>query len=245
VRDISRDLPHESPLRGQLEALVAENDRLTLRVKALEAQLVARAMVRGAASADPHVLSLFQEQAPTTPDVQASPAGAATDVALEPKPARREPARQRLTPGPPLDAALPREVIVLPDPPVVTRRCPVTGAALVPGFTQALEVLARKPAVYYVKRYERTVWVSPAKTAPLTTPWPADVLPRSGVHASIVAHIAAAHFSEHVPYYRLEQQLARTGVHLPRSTQVSLMAQLDGLVAPLVDHLKACVLGSG
>jgi transposase len=116
---------------------------------------------------------------------------------------------------------------------------------LVPGFTQSLEVLARKPAVYFVRRYERTVWVSPARTAPLTTPWPADVLPRSGVHASIVAHIAAAHFSEHVPYYRLEQQLARTGVSLARSTQVSLMAQLDKLVSPLVDHLKARVLGSG
>ena len=79
----------------------------------------------------------------------------------------------------------------------------------------------------------------------MATPWPADVLPRSGVHASIVAHIAAVHFSEHVPYYRLEQQLARTGVSLARSTQVSLMAQLDTLVAPLVEHLRETVLASG
>lgn len=145
----------------------------------------------------------------------------------------------------PLDPALPREVIALPDPPAAERVCPVTGAPLVPGFTETLDVLARKPAVYYVKHFERTVWVSPAKSAPVATPWPADVLPRSAVHASVVAHIAAAHFSEHVPYHRLEQQLARTGVALPRSTQVSLMAQLDTLVAPLVDHIKTTVLGSG
>jgi transposase len=116
---------------------------------------------------------------------------------------------------------------------------------MTPGFTETLEVLARRPAVYFVRHYQRTVWVSPAKTAPLATPWPASALPRSGIDASIVAHIAAAHFTAHVPYYRLEQQLARTGVSLARSTQVSLMAQLDARVAPLVDVLKQQVLASG
>ena len=136
-------------------------------------------------------------------------------------------------------------MIALPDPPAAERVCSVTGRPLVPGFSESLEVLARRPAVYFVKRYERTVWVSPEKPAPVATPWPADVLPRARMHASVVAHIAAAHFCEHVPYYRLEQQLARTGVSLARSTQVSLMAQLDTLVVPLITHLKTQVLGSG
>jgi transposase len=111
-----------------------------------------------------------------------------------------------------------------------------------PGFTETLEVLARRPAVYYVKRYERDVFVSPAKTAPVYTPWPADVLARSRVHASVVAHVAAAHYADHVPFHRLEQQLARTGVDLPRSTQVSLMRQLDERLAPLVAAMKRDVL---
>jgi len=105
-------------------------------------------------------------------------------------------------------------------------------------------VLARKPAVYYVKRYERTVFVSPAKTAPVYGPWSADVLARSRVHVSIVAHLATAHFADHLPYHRIEAQLARTGVSLPRNTQVSLMAQLDRLVQPLVEAMKADVLGA-
>jgi len=245
-QDILPDIPREfvEPLRARVEALAAENHRLTLRVKVLEAQLFARAVAREAVPVDPDVLSLFQDRAD---EWAAAPPSAGDGVLtpMVPKSVRPQPARRRTLPRQPLDPALPREVIALPDPPEKERVCPMTGVPLVPGFTQALEVLARKPAVYYVKRYERIVWVSPAKTAPMTTPWPADVLPRSGVHASIVAHIAAAHFSEHVPYYRLEQQLARTGVALPRSTQVSLMAQLDALVAPLVDHLKARVLGSG
>jgi transposase/transposase-like protein len=229
-------------LETNRQALAAENRHLLLRVKALEAQLVTRAIAREAASADPGVLSLFQDMTETAaaPAPPAdSPGSAIAKTVRTTSVPRPKPVRQ------PLDPALPREVITLPDPPESLRCCPETGVALVPGFTQALEVLARKPAVYYVRRFERTVWVSPAKTAPLTTPWPADVLPRSGVDASIVAHIAAAHFGEHVPYYRLEQQLARTGVSLARSTQVSLMSQLDTLVSPLVEHLKSRVLGSG
>ena len=188
-------------------------------------------------------MSLFEDAA--TPDGSADATPADAPGAVAPTRGRTTPAVARRPGRQPLDPALPREVIVLPDPPESKRRCPETGGPLVPGFTQTLEVLARKPAVYYVKHYERTVWVSPAKTAPIATPWPADVLSRSGVHASIVAHIAAAHFSEHVPYYRLEQQLARTGVSLARSTQVSLMAQLDTLVAPLVEFLRDMVLASG
>ena len=71
------------------------------------------------------------------------------------------------------------------------------------------------------------------------------MLPRARVHVSVVAHLAAAHYSEHLPFYRIEQQLARTGVTLARSTQVALMTRLDALVAPLVAHLKTAVLGSG
>lgn len=230
-------------LYTRVETLAAENYRLQLRVRELEAQLRARAVEREAKTSDPSVLSLFQEHAgESLVDVPVGSESAAVE--------KRAPARPRATNGKtpgrqPLDPALRREVITLPDPPESLRRCPLSGAPLFPGFIQVLEVLARKPAEYYVQRLERTVWVSPAKTAPMTTPWPADVLPRSGVHASIVAHIAAAHFSEHVPYYRLEQQLARTGVSLARSTQVSLMEQLDRLVQPLVDHLRDAVLGSG
>jgi transposase len=65
------------------------------------------------------------------------------------------------------------------------------------------------------------------------------------MHVSVIAHLAAAHYSEHLPFYRIEQQLARTGLTLARSTQVALMTQLDALVVPLVAHLKAAVLASG
>lgn len=226
-------------LRGRVVDLEGEVARLTLRVKDLQQQLWGRKAERGLATEPtPAVLSLFEDALAAA---ESDPAAGAPARVSD---ARRSPAGAR--PGPkPLDPALPREVIALPDPPVSARRCALTGTALVPGFAERLEVLARRAPAYYVRRYERTVWVSPAKSAPVATPWPADVLPRARVHASVVAHLAAAHYSEHLPFYRLEQQLARTGVTLARSTQVALMTRLDALVAPLVAHLKAAVRASG
>jgi len=229
-------------LRGRVHDLEGEVARLTLRVKDLQQQLWGRKAERGiGATADgAAALSLFAALDATLPAAlpEAVPAGFTAPSARR----AAGPAR----PGPkPLDPALPREVIALPDPPARERRCALTGAPLVPGFAERLEVLARRAPAYFVKRYERTVWVSPAKSAPVATPWPNDVLPRARVHVSVVAHLAAAHYAEHLPFYRLEQQLARTGVTLARSTQVALMTQLDALVAPFVAHLKTAVLGSG
>jgi hypothetical protein len=227
---------------ARVHQLEWERTRLSLRVKDLEQQLASRAgrpapAESAAASA---ALSFFGEEAAAAggeaPTDQASlgTRRRAIAPATSPRPRGRKP----------LDPALPREVIPLPDPPEASRVDVFTGKPLVRGFTETLEVLARKPAVYFVKHYERTVWVSLAKTAPLATPWPASALPRSGIDASVVAHIAAAHFVEHVPYYRLEHQLARTGVALPRTTQMSLMAQLETRVAPIVEYLKREVLSS-
>jgi len=100
----------------------------------------------------------------------------------------------------PLDPALPREVIAVHCPDLKELICPVTQRPMQPAFVDILEMWARRAAVYFVQRYERTVFTSPAKTVPVYAPWPADVLPRSRVHASIVAHIAAAHFCEHQPH---------------------------------------------
>lgn len=220
-----------------------ERTRLALRVQDLEQQLAPRE--RGGPAPDATALSLFQDDAvmPESDGPPGVPASGPPRAPKRPMPtsssASRRPGRK------PLDPSLPREVICLPDPSEATRVDVFTGQPLVPGFTEVLEVLARKPAVYFVKRYERTVWVSPAKTAPVATPWPPSALPRSGIDASVVAHVATAHFVEHVPYYRLEQQLARTGVTLARTTQVSLMAQLDARVTPIVEALKREVLASG
>jgi transposase len=230
--------PDPEFLRQELAREQAKNRWLELRVKDLETQLYGRKSERrGGLPTDDNLswdelLKEAQALAPTAEPVPVAPTARAPKTGL-PK-------------GPkPLDPALPREVIVVPNPDLKALICPVTQRPMQPAFVDTLEVLARRPAVYFVQRYERTVFTSPAKTAPVYAPWPADVLPRSRVHASIVAHIAAAHFCEHQPYHRLEKQLERVGVDLPRVCQVSLMAQLDERVRPLVAALQAQVWQSG
>jgi transposase len=154
--------------------------------------------------------------------------------------------RPRQKRGPkPFDPALPREKIQLPDPPAEKLECPVTGQRMQPGFTEMVEVLRIIPARVIVQQYERTVFVSRAKSAPVCTPWPEDIFPRQRVHASVLGHIAAEHFAQHQPYHRLEKKLERMGVRLPRATQVALMKFLDELAKPTVDELKRRLFAEG
>ncbi len=223
-------------LRRDYEMVVAEVRLLELQVRKLKQELWGKKSERYVA--DPELQpGLFAEPTPVKPAAETLPASAQPAA---PRVARKIPMGPK-----PLDPALPREVIQLPAPDLKDLICPETKRPMQPGFVDHLEVLARKPAEYYVKRYERTVFVSPAKTAPVATEWPADVLPRARMHASVVAHVAAAHYADHLPYYRIEQQLARIGVELPRNCQVSLMGQLDRLVEPLVKAIMRDVLGSG
>jgi transposase len=225
-------------LRQELQREQAKSRWLELRVKDLETQLYGRKSERRGGLAPDDNLTWAELLA----EAQALPPAAAPVPAA---PVTRS-LKTWLPKGPkPLDPALPREVIQVPSPDLKELICPVTKRPMQPAFVDSLEVLARRPAVYFVQRYERTVFTSPAKTAPVYAPWPADVLPRSRVHASIVAHIAAAHFCEHQPYHRIEKHLERIGVELPRVCQVSLMAQLDERVRPLVAALQVQVWQSG
>lgn len=67
------------------------------------------------------------------------------------------------------------------------------------------------------------------------------MLPRSRVHTSI----AASHYCEHAPFLRVEKQLERIGVDLPRVCQASLMNQLNRLSEPVVRALKEEIFGEG
>ena len=237
IMETSTPTPAAENLHSEVEKLRAEKRWLELRVKDLETQLYGRKSEqrRGPTGDDKQEwMELLGEAKALAPEFPAS------------APAKQTGKKSTRPKGPkPLDPALPREVVKVADPELKDLFCPVTKRPMQAAFVETLEVLARRPPVYYVQRYERTVFTSPAKTAPVYAPWPADVLPRARVHASIVAHIAAAHFCEHAPYYRMEKQLERIGVDLPRVCQVSLMAQLAERMQPLVAAIRAQVLESG
>ena len=208
-------------LRRQLGVERAKNRRLEQRVRDLQRERWGKK----------------SERTPAPPPAPAGPGATArpTKASDQPRPGQKR--------GPkPLDPRLPRELVRLPDPPPEQLRCPVTGARMQPGFTEEIEVLAIIPAKAVVRRYERTVFVSPAKSAPVCTPWPEGIFPRARVDASVLAAVAAEHYGEHQPFNRIAQRLARAGVRLARATQVALMARLDELAAPVVATIKAALL---
>jgi transposase len=154
--------------------------------------------------------------------------------------------RPRVKHGPkPFDPSLPRVHIKMPDPAPKDRICPVTGQPMKMGFTDVIEVLEIIPAAVVVRVLERNVFVSPGKSAPVYTPWPDDVFARQRVHASVFGHVAAEHYSEHQPFNRMEKKLERSGVRLSRATQVSLMQQLNKMVRPAAEAIRAEVMKSG
>ena len=221
-------------LKKENEELRQLNRLLALKVEKLERQLWSPKSERYFPD-DKEQQKLFAE-----PKLDPAPA---VPAAVNPF---RKAQTSRIPKGPkPLDPALPRQRIQVPDPDLKELMCPESGRPRQPAFVERIEVLARKAAEYFVKVYERTVFTSPLKTAPVYSPWPDEVLPRSRTHASVVAHIACAHYADHQPYFRIERQLARVGVALPRNCQVSLMRQLEERVAPLVRHLKMEILSSG
>ncbi len=147
------------------------NRLLELKVEKLERQLWSPKSERYAP--DKNQQKLFTELQPAaTPAQKLARPSRASGIPKGPKP---------------LDPSLPRQTIRVADPELKELICPESGKLMQPGWLEWIEVLARKPAEYYVKVYERTVFTSPLKTAPVYSPWPMDALPRSRTHASVVA----------------------------------------------------------
>jgi transposase len=225
---------HVETLQTENTALRGEVQRLALQVQDLRQQLWGKKTERWIGAPAP---SLFGEVVELLPPAPAMPLPSSA-----PKP---PPARAHQTGPKPLNPALPRETIHLPNPPADARVDDLTGAPLMPLMPEVLEVLARHPTVWYVKQYRRTLWGNADKAKLVYTPWPASVLPRAHIDVTTLAHLVTQHYDAHQPFYRLERQYDRLGVALPRSTQVSLMAQVDTWVRPLVEALQGQVFATG
>jgi transposase len=204
-----------SPVEEEVKLLKEENYRLQLRVKDLENRLFGSKADRRADKGDPQqtVFNALEEEASAEdpPQAQNSQTG-------------RKSARKDSKPrGPkPLNPNLPRVHEKVPDPDLNELICPITGKLMRPAMVQSIEVLARKPAQYYVRVLSRNVFVSDADSAPVYHPWPNGVMPRSRVDASLIASVLVQRFADHQPYYRQCEQLKRLGLEMTPNTLMSM-----------------------
>ena len=221
------------------ERLKVEVHILSLRVKSLERELYGSRSDKRPAKEDPAQSTLEGIEAESRWD---------ESEAEEAAPQRKSKGRKHRgkKKGPkPINPDLPRVEETVPDPDLKDLICPVSGNPMRPAFTETIEVLARKPAEHYVRRITRTVFTGSSQTAPVYSSWPCEVLPKSRIDASVIAHVLTARFADHQPYHRQCKQLARYGLELSPNTLCSLTRQAYEKLKPLCDHILKEVRASG
>ena len=216
-------------IKAENELLKAEKKRLELQVKVLQKELYGSKADRRKPPEDSNQLTFSQieEEIVEQPPAPKAPAKSS-----------RRPERKGAKKGPkPLNPNLPRVEEQIPNPDLKELICPHTGSAMKPAFTEKIEVLARKPAEYYVRVLVRQVFTSPQGEAVAYSPWPGDVMPKSRIDASVVGSLLCARFADHQPYHRQSGQLARHGVNLAPNTMVSLVGLAEEKLAPVFDEV--------
>lgn len=109
---------------------------------------------------------------------------------------------------------------------------------------EELEVV--EPRVCVIEHYEEVIVLDDetGETRMLAASAPDPLLNRCYAGPGLLAHLTAARFADHLPYYRLEDILARSSVSIHRATQWRWMRGVADLVRPLVDLMRERVLQS-
>ena len=151
----------------------------------------------------------------------------------------------------PIPEHLPREVVVH-ELPAEERLCPCCGEPMAEIGHDRCEQLDIVPAELKVIRHERAKYAcgKPAcKAEPEasvhTAERPTDPVPRCKATPRMLAAVAVDKFADHTPLYRLQDQLARRGVHLARSTMCGWLTGVSEALEPLHRAMLAKVLATG
>ena len=217
------------------QQLRAELKVLSLQVKELQKQLFGRRSDKRPDSEDSGQGTLEGIEEGTWNEAQVPAA-----------PQTRRPERKGKKKGPkPLNPDLPRVSEVVDDPDLKDLICPVTGKLMRVGLVETIEVLSRVPARYHVRSISRSVYVSQAGEAPVYSPWPKNVLPKSRIDTGVISSLLTGRFADHQPYHRQQGQLARFGVDLAPNTMVSLVKQACEKLQPLYQCLIKLVIAGG
>jgi transposase len=105
------------------------------------------------------------------------------------------------------------------------------------------EKLDYTPGVFTVERHIRGKWACAQCRTLTQAPVPAEIIDKGIPTSNLLAQVLVAKYADHLPLYRQEQIFGRAGLALPRSTLASWVGTCGVRLQPLVDALKAQVLG--
>lgn len=130
------------------------------------------------------------------------------------------------------------------EPQVTTCPTPDCGQAMVRIGEDVSERLDVVPAEFFVHRHIRGKWACKCCQRLVQEPVAPQIIDKGVPAAGLVAHTLVAHFVDHLPYYRIEQINARSGVHTPRSTLASWSGAGGASLLPLYEAHRVFVLSA-
>ncbi|MFT3859323.1 MAG: IS66 family transposase [Aquabacterium sp.] len=105
------------------------------------------------------------------------------------------------------------------------------------------EKLDYTPGVFTVERHIRGKWACSQCRTLIQAPVPAQIIDKGIPTTGLLAQVLVAKYGDHLPLYRQEEIFGRAGVAIPRSTLASWVGATGWQLQPLVEALKAHVLG--
>lgn len=113
-------------------------------------------------------------------------------------------------------------------------------------FKKSSEILEYEPPKLHVVEHYQEVIARDEPTGQTTiiaAPKPPQLID-SFAGPGLLAHLTASRFADHLPYYRQEDILSRSGFRIGRSTQCRWMSALAERLGPLVDLMRQRALQS-
>jgi len=136
---------------------------------------------------------------------------------------------------------LPREEVLI-DLPESERTCTCCGQAMQKIGEDRSERVDLVPARIKVKVIVRPKYACPRQHGIQQAPTPPSPVPGGRFDFGFVAHVVASKIADHLPLYRQQDILARSGLELSRSTLCEIMAGSSGLGSPLASLMTERLL---
>lgn len=145
----------------------------------------------------------------------------------------------------PLPKDLPREREEV-HPPAEERVCRCCAGEMVPIGEEVTEELEYEPAVHFVRELVRVKYgCRRCEVGVVIADLPPRPVDKGRPGPGLLAWVATAKFSDHVPLNRLEGILARSGVEISRKTMCDWILDVADLLPPIVMRMKSTILSSG
>ena len=105
------------------------------------------------------------------------------------------------------------------------------------------EKLDYQPGTFSVERHIRGKWCCRDCDSLVQAPVAPHIIDKGIPTTNLLAQVLISKYADHLPLYRQEQQFARSGVMIPRSTLADWVGRCGVELTPLVERLRSCLLG--